>query len=202
MVTRRLARPIAGAMTLTLVVGLAGCASREPAAAEPTEPGGATSAAPAPALEPEDALLARYEGFREFLIEAYADPDDRVHQDQLEEHAEDPLRRQMLLDLRTMLVAGVARTGRPAWDPAVVELQLDSPSPSATIRDCVDATDWGLIARDTGAPVAPDDVDYGFSQMFSAFPAEPHVVTFDAELFDEPRGWLLVNGAVARDEQC
>lgn len=119
---------------------------------------------------------------------AYANPQpSHLARRQLSAYLADPLLSRTLGTLDTMQRAGIVFEGRPTWQPVVAELRLDETPPTATIRDCVDATGWRSVFEETGDPVPADDVP------------DQYVMRLHAKRF--PEGWLLHDAAM-EEAQC
>lgn len=185
---------IAGVAAAVLAFGAAGCGDPEPVVwpDDPSSEGVARQPSsmgdPAEAEATEE-ILAVYSGFRQLEVEAYTNPQPpHIARQQLSVYLADPLLSRTLGTLDTMLRAGVVFEGRPTWQPVVAELRLDETPPTATIRDCVDASGWRSVFEETGEPVASDDLP------------DHYVMSLDAKLFSG--GWLLHDAAMEEDEQC
>jgi hypothetical protein len=172
----------------------AGCAD-EPEFEWPEDP----VAAPVPTTDPaaaeaNDQLLAAFDAFRRTEVAVQADPEPaHLAQDQLRAHLADPLLAVTLFEVEMMHHRGLVREGEPAWEPAVVDLRLDDTPPTATIRDCLDASGWRLINEAGGGPASTDGLP-------ARFALDRYVMEFDAMLVDGQ--WLFDDARVERGEQC
>jgi len=142
----------------TVALGVAGCS--DPASAPPTSsPSGTqsstTSAPPTasadPTAEASAAALAAYRGFRAAQVEAGQTSDARNAD--LEKFAGDKALADERANLLQLADAGIVFVGAPALDPQVTGVDLGA-SPSVTITDCVDNTDWRPIHQATGESAA------------------------------------------------
>lgn len=191
----RLVRLAAGIAGPALAVALVGCAADPEPVVWPEDPPArdagdqaATDVDPAEAEATEE-ILSVLDGYRRAELETYTDPQPpHVSHRQLSPYLADPLLSRTLRTLDTMLRAGVRFEGQPRWDADVVELHLDATPPTATINDCLDATDWQPVFRETGDPV-PDDLP------------ERYLMRIEAELFPD-HGWLLHQAVLEKETQC
>lgn len=187
-------RGIAAAIMLAGAVTLAGCSS-EPEFEWPEDPvPEPTPTVDAAEADATDELLALVDGYRRAEITAQADPEPAYQaQDRFTEYLADPLLSSVLFELEILHQRGLVREGEPSWDPTVTELRLDDTPPTATIRDCLDATDWRLAHRGNGEPAGADGLP-------ARYAPDRHVVEFTAKLFDQ--GWLLEDARMEGDGQC
>src|SRR5690606_39252401 len=144
------------AAAAAVAVVLAGC-GRESEFEWPEDLANPSPAPLAPAeLAATDEVLAAYEAFRQAEVAIQADPEPaHVAQDQLTEYLADPLLTLTLFEIETMHRRGLVRQGEPRSEPEVVELRLDDNPPTATVRDCLDASGWRLTDRATGTEADP-----------------------------------------------
>jgi hypothetical protein len=177
-----------------LAVGLTGCAG-EPEVEWPDDPPQRDNAVQAsPPTDPAEAeateeILALVQDYREVEVASYADPQPpHIARLDLSDYLADPLLSRTLVALDELQRSGIVYEGRPAWDPTVAELRLDETPPTATIRDCVDATEWRSVFQATGNPVQGEGRP------------DHYVMRMEAKLFDE--GWLLHNGGMEADAEC
>jgi hypothetical protein len=179
-----------------LAVALAGCAGApEPAArgddrspqALPALPGAAADPAEAEAIEE---ILTAAQGFREVEADLYADPPTpNIVRREFSPYLGDPMLSEMVGTLDDMRKAGVVFEGRAVSQPTVVEVDIDAAAPTASVRDCVDATSWRPVFQETGDPVPGDSLPDRF------------VMTLEASLYPE-HGWLFYDFAMEADTQC
>jgi hypothetical protein len=177
-------------------VGLAGCAP-EPEVEWPADP----TPAPSPTLDPAEAaaveeILAAFDGFRRVEVEIQADPEPAyLAEERLTDYLADPLLSLTLFELETMHRRGVVRDGRPTWSATVTELRLDDDPPSATVRDCLDATGWELADRKDGRPASAEA-----EGLPARFAPDRYVMEFDATRVDGR--WLFAQARVERGARC
>lgn len=181
-------------MAAALAAGLAGCADGTQPVAWPDDPPSPDAAnQPSPPGGPAEAaaseeLLTVVRDFRELEVTAYADPQPpHLARRQLSAYLADPLLSRTLDTLNTMQRAGIVFEGRPTWQPVVADLRLEATPPTATIHDCVDATEWRSVFEETGEPVPADDVP------------DHYTMRLYAKQF--PDGWLLHEAAM-EESQC
>jgi hypothetical protein len=182
------------AVAAVFVLLAAGCAD-EPEFEWPEDP----VAAPMPTVDAGEAaaadeLLAAFEEFRQTEITVHADPQPPdIALDQLRAHLADPLLAVTLFEVEMMHHRGLVREGEPVWEPAVVDLRLDETPPTATVRDCLDASGWRLVNEAGGGPASTDGLP-------ARFALDRYVMEFDAMLVDGQ--WLFEDARVERNEQC
>jgi hypothetical protein len=199
---RRTGAVLAAVVATVLAGGQAGCTA---------DPSGAPSAAPAPAgsgippapvttLSPAEAaavveILARFEGFRQAEIDAYAEPGaaDR-HRERLAGYLASPLLGTVEFSLGQVHRLGVVREGAPDADSEVMEVRLDATPPAALVRECLDATDWRFVGAD-GQDAAPDVV----ASLQASYP-DRYVRFFSATRHDD--GWRFDDYALLRSWAC
>lgn len=183
---------------LTAVLGAAGCSNDpEPSFEWPDAP----MPSPTPTADPAEAaaveeIMTAFDGFRRAEVAVQADPQPAyLVLDQLAAYLADPLLGLALFEVETMHSRGVVRAGEPTWQPAVTQLQLDSSPPTATVRDCLDATGWELADRDGGGPATAESAG-----LPARFAPDRYVMEFNARFFEDR--WLFDEARVERDEQC
>jgi hypothetical protein len=193
---RRTTRGLAGVAAAVLAVALVGCGGESEQFEWPDDPPSEDAADQPQQLTPADPaeaeaieqVLTVLNQFRELEVEAHAKATPSyVARRQLSAYLADPLLSQTIGTLDGMQRAGIVFEGRPTWSPTVVELQLDATPPAATIRDCVDATEWLPVFEESGNPVADRTPDR-------------YVMRLHATLYQE--GWLLHTATVEEDAQC
>jgi hypothetical protein len=176
-------------------LALAGCAADPAPAESPADrPPAELPALPSVSVDPAEAaaieeILTVFQGFRDAEAELYADPPPpNVVRRELSPYLGDAMLSEQVGTLNDMRNAGIVFQGRQASRPEVVELRLDASPPSATVRDCVDATGWQAVFAQTGDPVPGDDLPDQF------------VMRLDATLYPE-HGWLFHDFAM-EETQC
>jgi len=123
-------------------------------------------------------ILALVQGFREVEVTSYAAPEPPgIARQELAGYLADPALSETLQTLHGMEQAGVVFEGRPTWDPNVTDLRLSDTPPTATVHDCVDATNWRSVFRDTGDPVPGD--------------SRPERYLARLQVKRYPEGWLI-----------
>jgi hypothetical protein len=194
---RRATRGVAGVAAAVLTVALASCGGEsepfewpddpppEDAAAQP-QPQVPADAAEAAAIED---ILTAFHAFRELEVESRADPQPTyVARRDFSAYLADPLLSKTLSALNDLYATDIVFEGRPTWEPTVIELQLDATPPTAVVHDCLDATEWRSVFRDTDEPVPGN----GLSGRYA--------MRIDAKLF--PEGWLFHDASMKEETQC
>jgi hypothetical protein len=182
-------------MVVMAALALAGCA----ADTEPAEPAADLSPRDLPALpsmsvDPAEAeaieeILTVFQGFRDVEAELYADPPTpNIVRREFTPYLGDPMLSELVSTLDDLRNAGIVFQGRASSQPTVVDIQLEATPPTATVRDCVDATSWQPIFQQTGDSVPGDGLP------------ERYVMRLDAALYPE-HGWLFRDFAM-EEEQC
>src|SRR5690606_5714769 len=133
-----------------LILGAAGCAA-EPAEIDwssVTPPSRAPVVGPPETMDSAEvaaveSIVALVNGYREVEVSSYADPEPpAIARRDLAGYLADPALSEALETLHNMEEAGIIFEGRPSWEPIVSELRLSETPPTATVLDCVDATNW------------------------------------------------------------
>jgi hypothetical protein len=101
----------------------------------------------------------------------------------------DTMLSEMVGTLDDLRQAGVVFEGRAASYPTAVDVVLEATPPSATVRECVDATSWRPVFQETGDPVPGDTLPDRF------------VMTLEAIVYPE-HGWLFYDFAMEVDTPC
>jgi hypothetical protein len=179
-----------------LAVALAGCSGAPEPAARADDPSPqALPALPGASIDPAEAeaieeILAAAGGFREVEADLYANPPTpNIVRREFSRYLGDPMLSEMVGTLDDMRKAGVVFEGRAVSQPTVVDVDLDATAPTATVRDCVDATTWQPVFQETGDPVPGDDLP------------DRYLMTLEASLYPE-HGWLFYDFAMEVDTQC
>jgi hypothetical protein len=141
----------AGAVTLLLVLPIAGCTTADGVIRETPSPGTTTtttpslsSASPTPTTE-EQRILAQYKGF--WKIEAsVAHAPVAEREAMLQSYATDPLLSRVLRGMRASDNLGQMAYGQVIPRPNITKIERGN----ASIRDCQDASNAGRKERDTG----------------------------------------------------
>jgi hypothetical protein len=179
-----------------LAAALAGCAAESEPFEWPDDPSPSalgpspSSSANSAEAEAVDEIISVFHGFREVETEVYADPPPPyVVRRDLSPYLADPMLSETVVTLDEMRKAGVAFEGRSVSEPAVDELRLDATPATATVRDCVDATEWRSVFQDTGELVPGDSL-----------PGQ-YVMRLEATLYPE-HGWLFHDFTIEEDAPC
>jgi hypothetical protein len=186
------------ATALALVLGAAGCSASPEAGGElPDLPATLPSATVDPAEAAAIAeILAAFDGFRRAEVAIQANPEPAyLALERLGEYLADPLLGLALFEVETMHRRGVVRAGEPTWAPTVTELRLDGSPPTATVRDCLDATGWELADRDSGGPTTAES-----EGLPARFAPDRYVMEFNARFVVDR--WLFDEARVERNERC
>lgn len=192
-------RGVVPAMAAAVLVTLAGVAACGDEPVEIEWPEGVPTASPAlvspsQVVDPTEAaaieeILQLVSDFRAAEISAYADPQPpHLARRDLSGYLADPLLSRTLDRLRTMREAGIVVEGQPRFDPAVHELELGATPPTATVRDCVDATAWRDVFAETGDAVPGDGRP------------DQYVEWLELTLYDS--GWLIHSTGVQEAPEC
>jgi hypothetical protein len=190
--TRGPRRRWATVITVAGVLALVGCG--EAPVQWPDDPVPAASTLDAAEAEAATEVQSTLAAYRDAATGVYADPPplDEAKR-QLQTYLADPLLTVTLLELDLMRSRGLTRTGAPASESTVTEIQLDQTPPTATMRECLDSTGW---------PVT-DQAGTELTEI-SGLPAwatpQRHVLIVTARLLDGR--WLLADAHVERGEQC
>jgi len=134
----------------------------------------------------EEAVLQAYRGYWDGVVASFADP-TQPQSPALAEHSDDAA----LTDAQSALIQlrsdGIHLVGAPALAPDVTAVELDG-SKTATIVDCVDASDWMPVFTNSGASAAAPD--------------QPTRVTYEVTAFHPENKWLIRRVTVHRDRPC
>jgi hypothetical protein len=175
---------------------LAGCTADSEPSDQPANPAPpdlpalpSVSAANPAEAEAIEEVLAVFQGFREVEARLYAapPPPDIVRRE-FSPYLGDTMLSELVGTLNDMRNAGIVFQGRVASRPSVVDIQLEGAPPTATVRDCVDATGWQPIFQQTGDPVPGEGLPDHFA------------MDLDATLYPE-HGWLFHDFAM-EETQC
>ncbi|QSB14919.1 hypothetical protein JQS43_00540 [Natronosporangium hydrolyticum] len=138
-------------------------------------------------------ILATLDELRRVEVAAQAQPRP-AHEalDQFTDLLADPLLSSTLFELEILHNRGLARQGEPSWRAEVAELRLDDEPPAATVRECLDASDWQLVQVGSGQPAGADGLP-------GRYRAEPHLIEFAAILVEGR--WLFAEAHRAEVDQ-
>jgi hypothetical protein len=184
------------AVAVAVLAVTAGCSnSPEPPIAAGPSPRSTESPSPGtgptrqPSPDPTEragaAVLAAYRNFRQAEAEVLADYD--VGASQLRRYAIDRARADVQSTVLLFQQEGIVMRGRPRLDPVVTALR-SQPTPRATIRDCLDSTDWEAVYADTGKSAVA--------------PGQPERVVIEATATVYEGRWVVEDVVVQRDRPC
>lgn len=176
-------------LAAALMLGLSACTGETPAT-EPSATGPAVSTSPTASIDDAESaeLLALYNDYREFLIKVQATTDVAAARDQLGNYTVDPLKSQIMLDLRQRETAKLHNTGRPKWSAEVIKIDTSKKPYKATIEDCFDSTDYELVDANGKPAGVPNQ-------------AKKYVVTTTATVYGDGR-WYLQTAQADRERTC
>ncbi|MFD0327078.1 hypothetical protein ACFQZC_38335 [Streptacidiphilus monticola] len=146
---------MAGTLSATL---LAGCGSTGTTKASNDVGSPSASSSPSLSADPQAAvkasILATYRGFWDTQIQAYAQASTKGVQMEkfMRGQADGAVRQTVDAYAKQHLVM----RGRPQLSPRVTALNMNAKTPTATITDCVDTTNYITYNSDTGKPAATD----------------------------------------------
>lgn len=137
--------------------------------------------------EAEGAILTAYRGYWDGVVASFAAP-DQPQSPALAEHSDDAA----LADAQSALIQlardEIRLVGAPILAPEITALELGGATPSATISDCVDASDWQPVFSSTGDSAAA--------------PGQTVRVTYEAIAFKPEDRWLIRSVVALRDQPC
>lgn len=162
----------------------------KPAAPSVTPP---ATTSPSPSVDPAEAqntakVLALYDNFNKALVTWQAKSDVNKANDELPKYTVDPLKTQLLLDLRQRSLAGLHNTGQPTWTAKVSKINVTKTPFTATIESCYDATNYQLVDSKGKPAGVPGQ-------------AKKYVVTATAEQYGDGN-WYLQTSAADRGRTC
>ena len=174
-------RPVLLTAAAALVIAVSGsaCSGASRPSTGATPPAGPTTATtsstpippPAPSASASDAaeraaVLDAYARFWAEQVKAYAQGASTGTE--LEKYASDKALGSTRIDLSQKRDQGVVLTGAPKHDPQVEALDAASSPKVATIRDCLDITDWKPVNKATGQPLKVTSPALRFTLVYSA----------------------------------
>lgn len=183
-----------GALASAIVVVVAACSATDPTPTPTpttTQSPTTTTATPTPSVDPEvaeaeAAILEAYRGYWDGLVTSYADP-AQPQSPALAANSDDTA----LTDAQTALIqlqsSGIRLVGEPVLTPSVTSIDLSS-APTATIVDCVDASNWLPVFTSSGESAAAPD--------------QATRLTYEATAFRPEDRWLIRTVTVHRDQPC
>ncbi|MFF0142605.1 hypothetical protein ACFYRN_40010 [Streptomyces sp. NPDC005227] len=151
-------KPTAALLAASALLTLSACSSNKGSAdnAKPSPP--ASSTAPSASASPsrssslsadQAAVLAVYTHYREEQAKAYAKAS--VSGTDIEKYATTEALGKVTRDVLSLRTAGNAASGAPvSHNTEIAALKTDGPIPKATIKDCLDVTNWGVVNKKTG----------------------------------------------------
>ncbi|WP_371523307.1 hypothetical protein [Kitasatospora sp. NBC_01300] len=173
-------------------VVLTACSSstHKEATASPTTPAATPTATPTPTADPtadaKSAALAAYQGMWAVTVKAYnAASLDGV--DDLETYTRDKALANIKVAVAYYQKNNLVVKGKPQLAPQVQAVDLASTPPRATIRDCVDTSNFLPVNKTTGQASETDGV-------------HRHVFNSVAQRVDGK--WLIGESAIDREQTC
>lgn len=149
-------RLIGVAAITSAALTLTACSSsgKESNEAKPSASSPSKSVAPSRSSDPDAALkkelLSVYAHYRKEQAAAYAQ--GKAEGTDVRKYATAEAYGKVMGDLLNLRRAGNLGKGAPtSRDPQVVGLNLSAKTPQATLKDCLDVTDWKVVNRKTGA---------------------------------------------------
>jgi hypothetical protein len=137
--------------------------------------------------EAEAAILEAYRGYWSAKISTLAKP-DQTEPNELSYFAVD----RALGDVRSTLdlyrLNGIANKGEPVLSPSVTGVVLDGASSTATVRDCVDVTNWSPVYVGDGSSAAAPGQNL-------RSPSETWAMIYDGH-------WVVSQSVTHRDTTC
>ncbi|MFJ8142693.1 hypothetical protein [Streptomyces sp. NPDC096013] len=143
---------IAGGLLLVTACGgggESGSAAKNSPPAKGTSRPPAASARTDPQAQARADVLRAYDGFWDAQVKAYAQAS--IKGTDLEKYATKKALGRAMGDVLVMQKADTAATGAPTHDAKVTSLVLTGATPKATVRDCLDISNWKTVTRKTRA---------------------------------------------------
>lgn len=171
-------------------VAVSGCNGETPAPPASSPSTAASSAAPSKDQAEAAKALEVYNGLTEKLIalQTAATPDVDAAREQLKAFAVDPLRTQLVLDLRQRRDAKLHNTGRPVWSAKVTKISTEKAPYTATIEDCYDVTNYPLVKADGSPAGVPNQT-------------KKYVVVSTAKVYGDGK-WYIETSEADRSRSC
>jgi hypothetical protein len=183
---RSLARMLA---CLVVLATMTGCGDDRPVTHTTPPPPTSPSASDNPQDRRQAAnLLQVYDAFNETLVTLQNSSDVDKARAELPTYTVDPLRTQLLLDLRQRRDARLHTTGKPAWTAKVARIDTAKTPFTATIESCYNATHYDLVHADGRPAGVPGQ-------------AKKYVVTATATVFGDGK-WYLQTSEADRTRTC
>ncbi|MDQ0956029.1 hypothetical protein QFZ24_010038 [Streptomyces phaeochromogenes] len=116
----------------------------------PATPAPAASSSRAdPQAQAKGDVLQVYDAFWAEQVKAYGQAD--IKGTDLKKYATKEALGRAMGDVLVMNEAGTATKGAPTHDAQVTSLALTGTTPKASVRDCLDISDWRTVKKKTGA---------------------------------------------------
>jgi hypothetical protein len=144
---------VSTAVLLAAATVLAGCTDDDPGT--PSVPSSSPSTAASPSVDVEAGeartqILSAYAGYQQAVMAASLKGDHQAKE--LAQYTAEPLLGQTRNSIYQIKQAGLVNKGERRWSPQITDMQLDQPTPTATIEDCTDTSTWLVVSRTTGKP--------------------------------------------------
>ncbi|MEU5958170.1 hypothetical protein [Streptomyces sp. NPDC047525] len=146
---RRQRRTVVVATALLVTATAAGCGGEEKEPASSPTPS-ATKSADAQAKAKQEVLTV-YRHYWDAQVKAYAKADPKGSG--LEKVAFGKAYSKTFAELATMKGSGTVLKGKPRISPASPDVNVAKSPKEATLRDCVDVSDWKLVKAKSGKEV-------------------------------------------------
>jgi hypothetical protein len=114
----------------------------------PVSPKPASTASTDPQAAEKKAVLNAYDGFWAEQVKAYAQGD--ITSTDLKKYGTKEALGGVMGDVLAMKKAGTATTGTPKHRAAVTTITLSGSSPTATVEDCLDISNWKTVKKRSG----------------------------------------------------
>lgn len=194
---RTLRASVTAALAGALLAAVTACSTTDPTPIPtPTTAQTPTTTAtptpkPAPSVDPEvaeaeAAVIAAYRGYWDGLVTSYADP-ARPQSPALAANSDDTALTDAQAALIQLQSSDIHLVGEPVLTPSVTSIDLSS-APTATIVDCVDASNWLPVFTSSGESAAAPD--------------QATRLTYEATAFRPEDRWLIRTVTVHRDQPC
>ncbi|WP_261386602.1 hypothetical protein [Streptomyces sp. BK340] len=141
---------------MSVLVALSGCSGGD-GSSQDKDKGNQTAAAVPSTTKPasadpeaaeKTAVLQAYDSYWNEQVKAYTRAD--IKGTGLKKYATERALTRAMGDLLVMQKAGTATTGRPGHKVEVTSLTLTGKIPKASLRDCLDISNWKTVKRNTG----------------------------------------------------
>ena len=152
----------------------------------PTATATPTSTVDPAVAEGEAAIIEAYRGYWDGLVTSFADP-AQPQSPALAANSDDTALTDAQAALIQLQSTGIHLVGEPILTPTVTSIDLSS-APTATVVDCVDASNWLPVFTSSGESAAAPD--------------QPTRLTYEATAFHPEDRWLIRTVTVHRDQPC